>query len=163
MALFCDNLVGRTYCNVCRVCVYICLMSICVLRLHSSAADLDEHVGVCTCMFVCVSVLSLPPSLSLCVYYLSLSLSLSFLLSLVSSDDVIPHWSDDVMPCPHVITLPISRFCCKCTKTQCMYLISPNTAFVFRVCSYICAYHSMNHGFTAYFTIYGPQPQSLEA
>ena len=30
-------------------------VSICALRLHSCVADLDEHVGVCTCMFVCVS------------------------------------------------------------------------------------------------------------
>ena len=44
------------------------------LCTHSCVADLDEHVGVCTCMFVCVSVLSLPPSFPLCVYYLSLSL-----------------------------------------------------------------------------------------
>ena len=122
-------------------------------------------MSMLVCVHACSSVFLFSPSLplSLFVYiifpypspYLSLYPSLS--------SDVIPHWSDDVMPCPHVITLPISRFCCKCTKTQCMYLISPNTAFVFRVCSYICAYHSMNHGFTAYFTIYGPQPQSLEA
>ena len=56
-------------CAVCLSCVCVCVC-VCmfdtayvVLRLHSSAADLDEHVGVCTCMFVCVSVLSLPPSL----------------------------------------------------------------------------------------------------
>ena len=92
------------------------------------------------CVHACSSVFlfspSLPPSFPLCVYYLSLSLFLSFSvspsLSLVSSDNVIPHWSDDVMPCPQVITLPSSRFCYKfavhfvrVARTQCMYLISP--------------------------------------
>ena len=71
------------------------------------------------CVHACSSVFLFSPFLppSLCVYMIfpypspSLSLypSLSLSLSLVSSDDVIPHWSDDVMPCPLLITLPISR------------------------------------------------------
>ena len=78
MALFCDNLAYFNVCRVPLVCVCVCVcvfvfytayVSICVLRLHSCVADLDEHVGVCTCMFICVSVLSLPPSFPLCVYY----------------------------------------------------------------------------------------------
>ena len=37
-------------------------------------------------------------------FLIPLPISLSLSLSLVSSDNVIPHWSDDVMPCPQVIT-----------------------------------------------------------
>ena len=56
------------------MCVCVCVL--CEHNYITQLCDLDEHVGVCTCMFICVSVLSLPPSFSLCVY-LSLSLSLS--------------------------------------------------------------------------------------
>ena len=64
-------------CVVCLSCVCVFVfdtayVSICVLPLHSCVGDLDEHVGVCTCMLVCVSVLSLPPSLLLSVCILSL-------------------------------------------------------------------------------------------
>ena len=34
---------------VCVFVFYTAYVSICVVRLHSSAADMDEHVGVCTC------------------------------------------------------------------------------------------------------------------
>ena len=71
-----------------------------VLHLQNCVGDLDEHVGVCTCMFC-----SLPPSLlpSVCVY-ISFPIFFCIPLSLVSSDHVVPHRSDDVMPCPQVIT-----------------------------------------------------------
>ena len=58
-------------------------------------------------MLVCVpacSVLSLHPSFPLCVFPIPLPIFFCIPLSLVSSDHVIPHRSDDVMPCPQVIT-----------------------------------------------------------
>ena len=81
-------------CHEPLVCVCVCVfdngyVSICVLRLHNCVADLVEHLGVCACMFICVTVLSLPPSFPLGVYifpypspylflYPSLSLSSEF-------------------------------------------------------------------------------------
>ena len=69
-------------------------------------------MSMLVCVHACSSVFLFSPSLppSLCVYIIPLPIFLypSLSLSLVSSDNLIPHWSDDVMPCPHVITLPFS-------------------------------------------------------
>ena len=93
---------------------FLPLLSFC----PSSSLHPSLKFGVCTCMFACVSVLSLPPSLPLGVYYLSLSLSLSFSVSpLVRSDNVNPHWSDDVMPCPSAGCYILCTSCSGCVRT----------------------------------------------
>ena len=81
-------------CVVCLSCVCVFVfdtayVSICVLPLHSCVGDLDEHVGVCTCMLVCVSVLSLPPSLlpSVCILSLPTPLPI-FIAGDVQSDSI---------------------------------------------------------------------------
>ena len=114
-------------CAVCLSCVCVCVcVCVCLILLmwyYVFTVLQLTRMSTLVCVHACLSVFlfspSLPPSFPLCVYYLSLSISLSFSvslslsLSLVSSDNVIPHWSDDVMPYPHVIALPISRFCYK--------------------------------------------------
>ena len=118
------------------------------IRLHNCVADLDEYVGVCTCMFV-FSPPSIPPSLlpSVCILSFPIPLPIFFCITLslspVSSDNVIPHLSDDVMPCPQV------RFCYKSTvhfvhfvlleHSVCMYLFSPlyHSIQEFMVCLWI--------------------------
>ena len=85
------------------------------------------------------------------IIHISLSLSLYPSLSL-SSDNVIPHWSDDIMPCPvptghHTPYQQVLLQICYtffAARTQYMYLISPlyhsKHWIVFRVCSYMALF-----------------------
>ena len=71
---------------------------ICIAQVHTEGQDKGERKCITQHeMHILTRLIQ-----TLCIDQCSLPLSLG--QTSVISDNVIPHWSDDVMPCPQVIT-----------------------------------------------------------